>query len=126
MGRRHDYAKNGMIFAVFGTGSGMLYCDWRIHFSKNGYGFFCSLDLSFLQSSSYHHCQTTYLSVFCPQIDYSKRGSRLCTFYTLRARRFLVAMWTHFSFLHVGQNIFPIVCCTLLSVHYFFLLYLVD
>ena len=28
MGSRHAYAKNGMIVAFFGTGMGVLDCDW--------------------------------------------------------------------------------------------------
>ena len=39
MGSRHEYAINGMIFAIFDWCSGVFDCDWRKNFSKNGDGF---------------------------------------------------------------------------------------
>ena len=39
MGSRQDYAINGMIFAFFGSCSGVLDCGWRRNFFKNGDGF---------------------------------------------------------------------------------------
>ena len=45
---------------------------------------FRSCDSSFLQNNMYHHRQTTELSVFGPQKEYSKRDLRLCTFYSRR------------------------------------------
>ena len=40
MGSRDDYAIYGMIFAFFGSSSGVLDCGWRINFFKDGDGFF--------------------------------------------------------------------------------------
>ena len=41
-----------------------------------------SRDSAFLQNNVYPHRQTTKLSVFGPQKEYSKRCSRLCIFYS--------------------------------------------
>ena len=40
MGCRHNYTKNGITSAFFGSGSDVLGSDWRRNFFKNGDGFF--------------------------------------------------------------------------------------
>ena len=67
MGSWHDYAINGMKYALFGTCSVVADCDWRKLFlikEKKIY-FFCH-DSSIWQKSLCSHCQTKHCSVSGP------------------------------------------------------------
>ena len=48
MGSRHDYAINGMFFAFFGTGSGVIDFDWRSFFKTEDVFSFSESRLAFL------------------------------------------------------------------------------